>query len=163
VQRYDYFPKPPNISAEISTPPAAAPGTTNIVKTLKNITTMTNNIKPFITRAALTIGEEYYNDHFYIGLCRRGWVKGHSDYQEASLFHKTPKYFATLIKEATGIAATEWISRYVIIEARRLLKWEPNQTVQQISDQLGFSEQSVFCTYFKKHTGMTPMQFRNIK
>jgi len=108
-------------------------------------------------------GEEYYNDHFYIGLCRRGWVKGHSDYQEASLFHKTPKYFATLIKEATGIAATEWISRYVIIEARRLLKWEPNQTVQQISDQLGFSEQSVFCTYFKKHTGMTPMQFRNIK
>ena len=41
--------------AEIPTPPAAAPATTNIVKTLKNITTMTNNIKPFITRAALTL------------------------------------------------------------------------------------------------------------
>lgn len=78
----------------------------------------------------------------------------------AGLFHKTPKYFASLIKETTGIAATEWISRYVIIEARRLLKWEPNRTVQQISDQLGFSEQSAFCTYFKKHTGITPIQFR---
>ena len=61
---------------------------------------------------------------------------------------------------ASGIGASEWIARYVIIQAKHLLSHHPNVTVQQISDRLGFSEQASFARYFKKHTGVTPTEYR---
>lgn len=78
----------------------------------------------------------------------------------ADLLCLTPKYFATVIKQTTGIAASEWISRYVIIKAKYLLLHEPQKTIQQIADHFGFSEQSAFARYFKTHVGVTPKEFR---
>jgi len=72
----------------------------------------------------------------------------------------TPKYFAKLIKSSTGIAASDWIDNYVIMQAKTLLKGYPEYTIQQISDMVGFSEQSTFCRYFRTRVGMTPTEFR---
>ena len=33
-------------------------------------------------------------------------------------------------------------------------------TIQQVSDTLGFTTRNYFFTFFKKHTGMTPKQYR---
>ena len=78
----------------------------------------------------------------------------------ASRLCLTPKYFATVIKQTTGIAASEWISRHVIIKAKYLLSYEQDRSIQQIANKLGFSEQSAFTRYFKTHTGITPKKFR---
>ena len=72
----------------------------------------------------------------------------------------TTKHLSRTIKEITGFTAVEWIDRYVILEAKVLLK-STNLTIQQISDELNFKSQSFFGKYFKKHTGMTPRVFRN--
>lgn len=78
----------------------------------------------------------------------------------ANLLCLTPKYFATVIKQTTGIAASDWISRHVIIKAKILLLYKQDKSIQQIAYELGFSEQSAFTRYFRTHTGITPKKFR---
>jgi AraC-like DNA-binding protein len=70
----------------------------------------------------------------------------------------TPKYLSTVIKASTGKTAYEWINDYVILEAKALLK--SDMTVQQISDSLSFPNQSFFGQSFKRHTGMSPSEYR---
>jgi len=78
----------------------------------------------------------------------------------ANLLCLTPKYFAKLIKQSTGISASEWIDNYVIMQAKTLLQGYPQFSIQQISDRIGFTEQSTFCRYFKTRTGTSPSEFR---
>ena len=72
----------------------------------------------------------------------------------------TPKHLSRTVKESTGFTAVEWIDRFVILEAKVLLK-ASTLTIQQISDELNFTTQSFFGKYFKKHTGLSPKKFRN--
>ena len=81
----------------------------------------------------------------------------------ADLLALTPKYFATVIKRTTGIAASEWINRYVLIEAKWLLHHERGQSIQQIAYHLGFSEQASFSRFFKSYEGKTPKEYREQK
>jgi len=78
----------------------------------------------------------------------------------AKLHHLTPKYFSSLIKMETGISASEWITNYVITQAKMMLDSRKDMTIQQISLYLGFSEQASFSRFFKFKTGMTPLEYR---
>lgn len=40
-----------------------------------------------------------------------------------------------------------------------MLKYS-NMSIQDISYELNFPDQSFFARYFKKHTGMTPLEYR---
>lgn len=81
----------------------------------------------------------------------------------AELLNLTPKYFGTVVREATGIGVGEWIAEYVIIQAKYLLRHHSDLTIQQISNQLGFSEQTSFSRYFKTHAGVSPKEYRKEK
>jgi len=72
----------------------------------------------------------------------------------------TSKYLSTVIKETTGKSVTEWITNYVILEAKSLLKTS-NMTIQQISDELHFANQSFFGKFFKRTTGMSPKEYKS--
>lgn len=74
----------------------------------------------------------------------------------------TPKYFSSLIKQTSGKSASDWIDGIIISEAKLLLLYS-DLSVQQIAYQLSFPTASFFGTYFKRHTGMTPGDFRNNK
>ncbi|MCH5222921.1 MAG: AraC family transcriptional regulator [Muribaculaceae bacterium] len=78
----------------------------------------------------------------------------------ANRLEVSAKHLSRTIKEATGFSAVEWIDRFVILEAKVLLK-ATNLTIQQIADELNFNSQSFFGKYFKKHTGTSPKAFRN--
>lgn len=80
----------------------------------------------------------------------------------AELLNLTPKYFGTVVREATGIGVVEWIAKYVVIQAKFLLLHYPGLTIQQISHQLGFTEQTSFSRYFKTYAGMSPKEYREI-
>lgn len=79
----------------------------------------------------------------------------------ASKLEVTPKHLSRTIKKQTGFTAVEWIEKYVIIEAKVLLK-SSNLNIQQIADELNFPSQSFFGKYFKKVTGLSPKEYRNI-
>lgn len=72
----------------------------------------------------------------------------------------TPKHLSKTMKTLTGFTAVEWIERFVVLEAKVLLK-STNLSIQQISDELNFPSQSFFGKYFKKNLGMSPSEFRN--
>lgn len=72
----------------------------------------------------------------------------------------TPKHLSRTIKAQTGFTAVEWIERFIMLEAKVMLK-SSTMNVQQIADELNFPSQSFFGKYFKKHTGMSPKEFRN--
>lgn len=72
----------------------------------------------------------------------------------------TTKHLSRTVKDVTGSTAVDWIDRFVILEAKVLLK-STTLSVQQIADELNFNSQSFFGKYFKKHTGSSPKDFRN--
>lgn len=78
----------------------------------------------------------------------------------ADLSCLTPKHFSTIIKQQTGINASDWISNYVMIQAKTLLRHQQQLTVQQIALRLGFSDQAAFSRYFKANEGVSPTEFR---
>ena len=78
----------------------------------------------------------------------------------ANLLCLSPKYFGSVIKKQTGISANEWITGYVIVQAKSLLRHSSNLNIQQISQQLGFSDPAAFTRYFKTNTGLSPKEYR---
>ena len=78
----------------------------------------------------------------------------------ARLLCLSPKYFGSLIKKDTGISASQCIAHYVVIQAKTLLHYRPDLTIQQISQQLGFDDSMSFSRYFKASAGISPKIYR---
>lgn len=72
----------------------------------------------------------------------------------------TTKHLSRVVRAQTGYSAVEWINRFIVLEAKVMLK-SSNLTVQQIAEELNFASQSIFGKFFKKATGVTPKDFRN--
>ena len=56
-------------------------------------------------------------------------------------------------------AAKEWINHIVAREAKLMLKGVD----EKVAKMLGFHNAAQFGTFFKKQTGMTPVEYRNRK
>ena len=54
----------------------------------------------------------------------------------------------------------EFINNYRIKEAKEILKMHKDQTISDVYLAVGFNSKSVFNTFFKKNTGMTPSEYR---
>lgn len=72
----------------------------------------------------------------------------------------TQKYLSSVIHKTTGTKASEWITNYIVMQAKKLLMEHPRRNIQTISYQLGFNDQAAFTRYFKRATGENPTQFR---
>lgn len=70
-----------------------------------------------------------------------------------------------LINRHFGINFYEFVNRYRIEEAQRLLRSEQGRerTITDIYMDVGFNSKSVFNTFFKKIVGVTPSQYRQGK
>ena len=75
--------------------------------------------------------------------------------------HLSPKYFSTLIKDLSGKTAGAWINEMLILEAKVRLQ-NKEQSVAQVAYDLNFSDPSHFGKFFKKHAGVSPMDYRNL-
>ena len=71
----------------------------------------------------------------------------------------TERYLGTVIRQASGITAKEWIDKAVITAAKVMLR-HGNGQVAEISDRLHFASPSFFCKYFKRLVGCTPQEYR---
>lgn len=72
------------------------------------------------------------------------------------------RYLSKVLKQVTGKSLNTWVTEFSIIAAKRLLK-STALTSAQIAEEMNFPNPSFFAKYFKKHTGMTPMQFRELR
>ena len=87
--------------------------------------------------------------------CKHRDVKFYAD-----LLCLSPKYFGTVVRQSLGYSASELIARYVMVQAKHLLRSHRSMTIQQVSNKMGFSDQTAFARYFKSHSGQTPQEFR---
>lgn len=71
----------------------------------------------------------------------------------------TPRYLSTVVKQASGITAKEWIDRAVVTNAKVMLKYGSRQ-VAEVAYALDFPNVSFFCKFFKHATGQTPQEYR---
>ena len=69
------------------------------------------------------------------------------------------QYLSLIVKEKTQFSVGKIISIMRVEEASRLLR-DPELTLQQIAEELAFADQSSFGKFFRKHSGMTPMKYR---
>lgn len=72
----------------------------------------------------------------------------------------TQRYLGTLVRQASGTTAKEWIDRAIINEAKVALK-HSDVTIAALADTLSFPTASFFCKFFKRMTGITPTEYRN--
>lgn len=78
----------------------------------------------------------------------------------ADTLYTTPKYLSEQIKKYCGKSARVYIDELVILEAKIMLQ-NLDYTIAEISDELNFANQSFFGKFFKAHTGLSPLQYKN--
>jgi AraC family transcriptional activator of pobA len=64
------------------------------------------------------------------------------------------------VKRATGVTAGHLIRQRLLTEAKRQLVFT-TQPIQDITEELAFSDPSHFARFFRKQTGTTPHEFRD--
>ena len=72
----------------------------------------------------------------------------------------TSNYLNKIVREKLGKSTKEVISGRILQEAKRLLRYT-ELSVLEIADKLEFETSTYFVRFFKKATGITPLQFRN--
>ena len=84
--------------------------------------------------------------------------------QLATALNIRPKILSQVINETLHQNFFDFINRYRIEEAKRLLNNPPDKkiTVLEVLYQVGFNSKSSFNTLFKKHTGLTPSEFKKM-
>lgn len=71
----------------------------------------------------------------------------------------SPSRFIHLFKEQTGITFSNYLVQCKIEEAKNLLATS-NMSIYHVAYHSGFMSQSYFGSIFRKHTGMTPREYR---
>lgn len=73
------------------------------------------------------------------------------------------QYLSLIVKEKMRVTIGTAISAMRVEVASRMLR-DPELTIQEVAEQLSFSDQSSFGKFFKKHTGLSPLKYRqNLK
>lgn len=91
---------------------------------------------------------------------RKSYTQERSISYYADVLCVTPKYLSQVVRRVSGRFAGDWITDFVILEAKALLK-SRKYTVQQIADMLNFANQSFFGKYFREKVGCSPSAYQS--
>jgi two-component system response regulator YesN len=72
----------------------------------------------------------------------------------------SPNYLSSMFKKQTGLALGSYI-RFVRIEHAKAMLKETQYRVREVSWRTGFPNSNYFSKAFRKHTGLSPLEFRN--
>ena len=77
----------------------------------------------------------------------------------ASKLHVHVNHLNAVVKQATGKTTSEIIQEHIIRKASAQLK-QTNMPIKTIAQYFNFSATTHFVAFFKKHTGLTPKEYR---
>ena len=77
----------------------------------------------------------------------------------AKEFGFVPSYISRIFKRQKGLSPNEYLTRYRIELAKKLIVENPEMRVKDIADVVGFKEAYYFSKTFKRETGMWPTEF----
>lgn len=79
----------------------------------------------------------------------------------AEFVYLNPTYLSVLYKKSTGKTLSEHIAELRVDKAKKLLA-RPEIKIHEIAIAVGFGNAGYFTRFFKKHTGSTPQDYRNV-
>ncbi len=97
--------------------------------------------------------ENYIRDHFRENINRE---------DVAAIAYITPNYLSKQFRIKKGMNLREYINQIRIEEAKRLLL-TTNLSVSEVAGLSGYENISYFSTVFRKYTGMSPIDWRNLE
>ncbi|MBR1941451.1 MAG: AraC family transcriptional regulator [Bacteroidaceae bacterium] len=109
------------------------------------------------TSSLLTRGEQLYAQ--FTELLHTHYQQERSVAFYADNLCITAKHLSDVVHEIIGKSPLALIQEYVVTEAKALL-YSTDMTISQISDHLNFATQSEFGKFFKRVTGISPLQYR---
>ena len=77
----------------------------------------------------------------------------------AEKLYITSRYLSSITQNVADKSAKYIIDKHAIQRIKIMLKYS-NMSILDISYELNFPDQSFFSRYFKKHTGMSPLEYR---
>lgn len=80
----------------------------------------------------------------------------------ADLYYLDKSYLSRIFKEVTNFTVNDFIHYQRIGQAREMII-DPEISIAEMSEKLGYTSQSYFCRVFEKLTGMSPLQYRKSK
>ncbi|MFB5760205.1 response regulator [Paenibacillus medicaginis] len=94
----------------------------------------------------------------------RQWIREHLQEDGglnslAAYMNMSPKYLSVRFKQVTGESFADYQTRARFERARELLL-DPKRKVAEVAELVGFADTNYFSIAFKKHTGLTPTEFR---
>lgn len=94
------------------------------------------------------------------------YIRTHIDRQisleeVAAQAYVSPGYLCTLFKERTGKNFSDYIIEMRVEESKRLLR-DPNYTINEVADRVGYSNARHFSKVFQKLVGVRPSDYRKI-
>jgi AraC family transcriptional regulator, transcriptional activator of pobA len=78
----------------------------------------------------------------------------------AGIIGITPNHLTQTVKQLTGKTSSQIIKAKQLLEIKRLLV-HTNLSASEIANQLNFEDQSYFTKFFRRETGITPLQYRS--
>ncbi len=107
--------------------------------------TKSTSYSPYVNRAIDFLKENYSRNISINEIC--------------SNFKINKTYFCNLFKSETGSTFVNFLNNYRVEESKKLLN-NLNIPLLEIAHQVGFANQSYYCTVFKKFTNQTPLKYR---
>jgi two-component system response regulator YesN len=78
----------------------------------------------------------------------------------AAAMYFSPTHFSRIMRRETGKSFNEYLAEQRIAEAKELLR-KTDYVVTSIATLVGIKSHRYFRTFFKRHTGFTPTEFRS--
>jgi AraC-like DNA-binding protein len=97
----------------------------------------------------------------FINLVEEKYADLHKVKEYADLLHITPVKLNRICSQFVDKNASDLIMDRIVLEAKRLLVFS-NRSNKEIAYSLGYSDPSYFSRFFRKKTGKSPSEFRNI-
>ncbi len=95
----------------------------------------------------------------FVELLSKHYLTEHKVSFYASRLHLSDHHLTLIIKRVTGSSASDLIYGMLYSHSRRLLS-ASRLSIQQIASQLNFSDQSSFGKFFRRRSGLTPLDYR---
>ncbi|WPO77892.1 AraC family transcriptional regulator [Flavobacterium sp. KACC 22761] len=95
----------------------------------------------------------------FVGLVEENYKKDLKVSQYADLMQISSKTLSGLTSQLLDKSPSEIICERIVAEAKRMLL-DTNYNISKIGYCLGFDDDSYFVKYFKKHTSISPLDFR---
>lgn len=95
----------------------------------------------------------------FVNLIDENYNKGLSVSEYAQLMNISSRTLSDLVSLNLNKTPSQMIQERIILEAKRILL-HSDLNVNQVGYRLGFDDPSYFVKYFKKHTKISPLEFR---